>query len=153
MQKMSLFPQLNFPGYSFRLRACGGGDRIWDELRKMWLVLTPEEWVRRHVVRWLVEEHKITPQLVVQECPVNVNGQPQRADIVVFDGNARPLLLVECKEPDVVMSPAVYAQAVRYNTVLDARYVMITNGLKHFIFERTPQKGYRQLRTFPELEK
>ncbi len=149
---MSLYPQLNFPRYSFRLRSCGGTNRIWDDIRKVWLVLTPEEWVRRHVVRWLVEERGVTPQLIVQEHPVDVNGQPQRADVVVFGtSDARPLLLVECKEPGVRISQDVYAQAVRYNAFLKARYIMMTNGLRHYIYEMGADGSYSMLTEFPDL--
>lgn len=148
---MSSYPQLNFPAYSFRLRSEAGVDKVWDEVRRMWLVLTPEEWVRRHAVRWLIEQHGVAPQLIVQEYPVCVQGQPQRADIVVFGRQAEPLILVECKEPRVEIDAAVYAQAVRYNAVVGARYVMLTNGLKHYLYQRDSVDGYSPLSTLPDL--
>lgn len=150
--KMSHFPKLNFPDFAFRLRSCDGADRIWDDIRKMWLVFTPEEWVRRHVVRWLVEAQGVTPQMIVQEHPVCVQGQPQRADIVVFGSDTQPLLLVECKEPGVEISNEVYAQAVRYNAVLGAGYIMITNGLRHYIYKADGDGGYSPLKIFPDLK-
>lgn len=148
---MNRYPQLNFPSYRFRLRMCEGKNRIWDDIRMMWLVLTPEEWVRRHVVRWLALEHGITPQMIVQECPVDVHGQPQRADVVVFGRDARPLLLVECKEPNIEISQEVYAQAVRYNAVLGAVCIMITNGFDHYLYERNADGGYSPTNIFPDV--
>jgi type I site-specific restriction endonuclease len=110
-------------------------------------VLTPEEWVRRHVLGFLgVEAARIS-----QEHPVVVNGTAQRADIVVFGSDGRPLVLVECKAPGVAVSDAVLAQAFRYNAVLGARYVMLTNGLDHYIYEVTPDGKYAALKEFPAL--
>lgn len=149
--KMSHFPKLNFPDYSFRLKSCDGADKVWDDIRKVWLVLTPEEWVRRHAVCWLVKERGVMPQMIAQEYPVDVYGQPQRADVVVFGRDSLPMLLVECKEPGVGMSGEVYAQAVRYNAVLGARYIMITNGLRHYVYAGDGNGGYTPLKIFPDL--
>ena len=148
---MSLLPKLNFPDYSFRLQSRDGVDLVWVGIRKLWLVLTPEEWVRRHAVSWLIAEHGVIPQMIVQEFSVNVNGQPQRADLVVFGRDAVPLLLVECKEPGVKVDSGVYAQAVRYNAVIGAKYMMITNGLSHYVYEGNGTGGYDPLKVFPEL--
>lgn len=127
-------PKLNFP--AVRLRACrrAGTLSVWDPLRGMWLVLTPEEWVRRHLVAYLVSECGAQPLRIVQEYPVDLNGQAQRADVVVVDGRGRPLLVAECKAPTVRIDDAVLAQAVRYNSVLGARYLVLTNGLKHYCY-------------------
>lgn len=140
---MGRYPQLNFPSYSFRLRTDAGVERVWDDIRNIWLVLTPEEWVRRHAARWLIENYGVAPQLIVQEYPVNVQGQPQRADIVIFNRSAQPLLLVECKEPGLKITAEVYAQAVRYNAVVCARYIMITNGMRHYIYCRDEDGAYK----------
>lgn len=123
-------PKLNFPPGRFRIR----GEQIWDSLRGKWVKLTPEEWVRRHVVAWLIEAQGVARQLIVQEYPVDVGGMAQRADIVVFDG-ANPELLVECKAPDVALDQGVLDQAMRYNAVVGARRVMLTNGLEHRFYE------------------
>lgn len=149
---MSSYPRLNFPVYTFRIRTDGTTERVWDELRRQWLVLTPEEWVRRHTVRWLIEEQGVSAQHIVQEYPVCLQGQAQRADIVVFGRGADPMMLIECKEPRVAVDSAVYAQAVRYNSVVGAPYIMITNGVKHYIFERQKEGAYIPVESFPELE-
>lgn len=150
---MSSLPALNFPCFRFRVSAdeAGNPGRIWDELRGCWLVLTPEEWVRRHLLRFMTETLGVTPQLISQECPVCIGGMNQRADAVVYDTGGRPLLLAECKAPHVDIDASAYAQAVRYNTVISAHYLLITNGLKHFIYERTDIGDYICLDEFPDL--
>ena len=147
---MSRYPQLNFPSYRFRVSDLGDVLRIWDELRRCWLVLTPEEWVRRHLIRFLVEQGGAAAPRISQEYPVCIQGMPQRADVVVFGRDGIPLLLAECKAPEVVVNDAVYAQAVRYNAVVGARYLVLTNGLRHYVYEQT-ETGYRPLQTFPDL--
>ncbi len=123
---------------------------VWDELRGRWLVLTPEEWVRRHLIAYLTRECGVPLHSVCQEYAVSVNGQPQRADVVVCDAQGRPLLLAECKEPTVELDSSVRDQAMRYNAVVGARYVILTNGVKLQGWERTPD-GYRPLRRLPNL--
>ncbi len=125
---------------------------MWDELRGQWLVLTPEEWVRRHLIHFLITVCGAQPLRIVQEYPVSLNGQAQRADVVVVDDTAQPLLVAECKAPEVAISRQTYEQALRYNTVLGARYVVLTNGLKHYCYELTTD-GYRTLDQFPILSK
>lgn len=145
------FPRLNLPACNFKVRREDDGCvRLWDTLRKVWLVLTPEEWVRQHVLGMLMQGMSIPPALISQECPVCLNGMPQRADIVVYGKDSSPLMLVECKAPDVAITPAVYAQAVRYNTVLGARYLFLTNGLQHRIYEQTGEE-YRIMEVMPDL--
>lgn len=98
-------------------------------------MLTPEEWVRRHVLAFLVEAMKVPMAAISQEHPVDVSGVTQRADIVVFDGAGQVAMVVECKAPEVAITQATLAQAFRYNVVLGAHYVMLTNGLAHYIYE------------------
>ena len=100
-----------------------------------WLILTPEEWVRRHVVGYLVECKGVPPTSIREEYPVELNGQPQRADIVVFGPDAKPALLVECKAPEVAVDSEVVSQAVRYNSIVRAPTLMVTNGLVTKVFE------------------
>lgn len=139
--------KLIFPPISSRMKIDKGQKYIWDSSRQKWIVLTPEEWVRRHVAEWLVAVKGISSLSISQEYPVNVNGQNQRADIVVIDGAARPYLLVECKAPDVAIDEEVMMQAMRYNAVVKARYVMLTNGVKLYCFEYADGK-YRAVSKF-----
>ena len=130
---MGGLPKLNFPAVRLRARRVGCGVEVWDPVRGMWLVLTPEEWVRRHLIGW-IEGRGIAPQRIVQEWPVRLNGQPQRADVVVVDRQGRPLLLAECKAASVRIDGTVLDQAVRYNSVVGAPWLMLTNGLTHYFY-------------------
>ena len=128
-------PPLRFPPVQLRARIRNGQTEIWDALRGAYLVLTPEEWVRQHLIAYLTAHCGVQPLRIVQEYPVPLNGQPQRADVVVVDDAAQPLLLAECKAPGVAVGRSVFDQVVRYNSVLGARYVVLTNGLKHYCCE------------------
>ncbi|MCD7970851.1 MAG: type I restriction enzyme HsdR N-terminal domain-containing protein [Alistipes sp.] len=148
---MKKFPVLDFPKFPLRVSRAGCGERIWDGIRGIWLELTPEEWVRRHAISYLTVDRGIPPLNISQEYPVHISGMAQRADIVVTGKNGEPVMLVECKAPAVRLDRTVYAQAVRYNAVVGARYLMITNGLKHFLFEKKGDGDHIQIRSFPEL--
>lgn len=147
---MSALPDLNFPAIRPRARRRGDTVEVWDELRGVYLVLTPEEWVRRHLLAYLVSSCGAQPLRIVQEYAVALNGQPQRADAVVVDDNGRPLLLAECKAPDIDIDRHAFAQAVRYNSVLGARYVVLTNGMRHYCYEYRDGE-YVRLAAFPDL--
>ncbi len=147
---MDRFPKLNFPAIRPRARRTeDGGIEVWDPLRGCWLRLTPEEWVRRHLIAWLTARG-VEPQRIVQEYPVLLNGQPQRADAVVVDRQARPLLLAECKAASVRIDKDVLAQAVRYNSVVGARYLLLTNGIDHYFYQLEDGR-YEPLKSIPEL--
>lgn len=152
---MNSTPKLNFPPINLRAKHDNDRTLVFDNVRSMYVVLTPEEWVRRHLVEFLIEGCGAPLRSIVEEYPVNINSTPQRADVVVMDSSATPLLLAECKAPDInfedkkVVSE-VFAQASRYNAVVGARYIVLTNGLKHFCFEQR-QSGYLPLASFPKL--
>ena len=147
--------ELRFPKIKLHARERAGTVEVWDELRGMWLVLTPEERVRRHLIAYLVSACGAPARRIVQEYPVSLNGQPQRADVVVVDDAGCPLLLAECKAPEVELGQRAVvrrtvAQAVRYNSVLGARYVIVTNGLRHLCYEFA-DGAYRPMTAFPVL--
>ena len=133
---MSALPKLNFPAIRLRARRREGQVEVWDDLRGIYLVLTPEEWVRRHLIAYLVSHCGVLPKRVVQEYAVPVNGQPQ--------------VLAECKAPEIRIGERTLAQAVRYNSVLGARFVILTNGLRHYCCEYRDGK-YVQLSGFPDF--
>lgn len=112
------YPRLNFPAVKLRISQRGEQMTVWDPLRGIYLVLTPEEWVRRHLIGFLISHCGAQPMRIVQEYAVAMNGSPQRADVVVVDDRARPLVLVECKAAGIRIDRQVLAQAVRYNSVL-----------------------------------
>lgn len=143
-------PRLNFPPVRLRARRRGETVEIWDALRGTYLVLTPEEWVRQHLIAYLVASCGVQARRIVQEYAVALNGQPQRADVVVVGDHGEPLLLAECKAPDVPITERTLAQAMRYNSVLGARWIVLTNGLRHFCWEHRDGR-YAQLPGFPDL--
>ncbi len=147
---MSLFPRLNFPAIKLRARRRDDGVEVWCDNRGAWLVLTPEEWVRRHLVAYLTDGCGAHPMRIVEEYAVRLNGQTQRADAVVVGDDGRPLLVAECKAPGVGIDRQALAQAVRYNSVLGARYVVLTDGMRHYCYERR-EGDYVPLDGFPRL--
>ncbi len=150
MKTAADYPKLNLPPCRLRVAERDGELCVWDAGRRRWLVLTPEEWVRRHVLAWLTERG-VPAACIAQEHPVRVNGRTQRADIVVFGPDARPSLLVECKAPGVAIDRDTLDQAFRYNACLGARRVMLSNGVDHFLYEVTPSGEYLPLKEFSDL--
>ncbi len=151
---MQHWPTLKFPPIRPRARRVGTEIEVWDVLRGLWLKLTPEEWVRRHLLQWLISSG-VPAELICQEYPVFLHGQPQRADVVVADRRGAPWLLAECKAPEVALSLRTLDQLIRYNSVLGARYLMITNGLDHrfYFYDKTEYRPMNQLPAWSELLK
>ncbi|SHK96080.1 type I restriction enzyme HsdR N-terminal domain-containing protein [Rhodothermus profundi] len=123
---------LNFPAYSFRLQRRGGQVYLLDPLRRRWVRLTPEEWVRQHLAQYLVQALGCPPSLVALEVSFADQGMARRADLLVYDRQGRPLLLAECKAPSVSITQEVVEQAGRYNRVVRAPYLLVTNGQVHY---------------------
>ena len=123
---------LNFPVYDFRLRDNNGVKEIFDEVRKQWTVLTPEEWVRQHCAQWLRDAKRYPGSLMAIEKQIRVNGLQRRCDIVCYNADAQPVVIVECKSPDVAITQELFDQAARYNMTVGAKFFLLTNGLRHF---------------------
>jgi len=124
--------KLQFPTYSFRFKNSENKVAIFDEIRKKFIILTPEEWVRQHVVQFLLQDKKYPKSYVNVEKLVKVNDLNKRYDIIVYQPNGEIYLLIECKAPDVTISQQTFDQIARYNLVLNAKYLMVTNGLNHY---------------------
>ncbi|MGI9526406.1 MAG: type I restriction enzyme HsdR N-terminal domain-containing protein [Weeksellaceae bacterium] len=128
-------PALNFAEkYQFRLKNTDNNTFIFCLLRKKWIVLTPEEWVRQHVIQYLIQSKAYSPASIIPEYPVVINGIKQRIDLLVHS-NAMPYILVECKKPSVKITQNTLDQAMRYNQIINAPFVYLTNGLQHIIAE------------------
>lgn len=126
---------LNLPkvkGLRIRKTPLGGGLQVWDSLRGRWLVLTPEEWVRRHFIAFLVVQLGVEPTSIAQEVRLGALG---RADIVVYGRAGEPRMVIECKAPDVPLTEQTLEQVGRYNSALGVSFVAITNGMDHYYFE------------------
>ena len=142
--------QLNFPSYPFRLKNSENKVAIFDEIRKKFVVLQPEEWVRQHCVRYLIEEKKYPRSLINVEKEVRINGLRKRYDIVVFNPDGSIHLIVECKSSKININQDTFDQIARYNIALNPTYLMVTNGINHYYcsmdFEK---KHYEFLRDIP----
>ena len=143
--------QLNLPPYAFRTFQKEGKSLIFDAFRHRWVRLTPEEWVRQNFVRYLVEEKHYPASLISVERSLRFNRQDFRADAVVFSTAGRPLLVVECKAPEVAVSQKVFDQIVRYNVEFQVDYLIVTNGLSHYCCKMDKlNQSYDFLREIPD---
>ncbi len=124
--------KLNFPVYSFRFKNSENKVAIFDEIRKKFMLLTPEEWVRQHTVQFLLQDKKYPKSYINVEKLIKINDLSKRYDVVVFQPNGDIFLLIECKAPEVPISQNTFDQIARYNLVLKAKYLMVTNGLNHY---------------------
>jgi hypothetical protein len=124
--------KLQFPSYSFRFKNSENKIAIFDEIRKKFILLTPEEWVRQHVVQYLIQDKNYPKSYINIEKLIKVNELNKRYDIVVYQPNGELFLLIECKAPEVKISQQTFDQIARYNLVLNAKYLMVSNGLNHY---------------------
>ncbi len=124
--------KLNFPSYTFRFKNSENKRLIFDSIRKKFVVLTPEEWVRQHVILWLINNKQMSPALMNVEKQLVLNGTKKRYDLVVFNSDGSVFLIVECKAPSVSISQDTFDQIARYNLITQAEYLMVTNGKKHY---------------------
>lgn len=127
-----LMEPLNLPTYEFRTTDQGGKRQIYDPIRQRYVRLTPEEWVRQHFLQYLIQDLDIPSGLLATEAPFQYDGQSWRADIVAHDRQGDPLLLVECKAPSVSIGQDAFDQGSRYNLVLNAPFLVVTNGHVHY---------------------
>jgi hypothetical protein len=124
--------KLNLPEYSFRIKTAEGKSFIFDSLRKKFVRLTPEEWVRQNFVQFLIKEKNYSASLIAIEAGVKVNNNPQRADLIIFNRSGNPLLVAEFKAPEVKIDQQTFDQIVRYNMQLKVSFLIVSNGLQHF---------------------
>jgi predicted type IV restriction endonuclease len=148
--------KLNFPSYSFRFKNSENKVSIFDAIRKKFIILTPEEWVRQHVVQFLLDEKKYPKSLINVEKVLMVNGLRKRYDIVVFNPNGTIFILIECKAPEVKISQTTFDQIARYNMTLEAEFLMVTNGLNHYFclmdFENEKYEFLKELPNYKVLD-
>jgi type I site-specific restriction endonuclease len=125
-------PRLSFPAYDLRVREVEGKQMVYDRLRRTYVRLTPEEWVRQHAARYLTDALGVPPGLLGVEVAVGAGERIRRADLVAHDRHGQALLLVECKAPSVPIAQATFDQAARYNRVAEAPFLYVTNGRVHY---------------------
>ncbi len=142
---------LNLPNYSFRIKNRENKLYIFDKIRKKNLLLTEEEWVRQNFVSYLHEDKKYPLSLIALEKQCRVNDLVKRTDILVFDKTGAPHIIVECKAPQIPISQDTFDQIARYNMELNARYLIVTNGLQHYFCQMDHKaKQYQFLKEIPD---
>jgi hypothetical protein len=122
---------LNLPSFEYKLKKAEGKLWIFDVIRKKYIVLIPEEWVRQHFIHFLIDVHHYPKSLIRVEGGLQYNQLQKRTDIVIFDRTGKPWMIVECKAPEVPVNEKTVFQVSTYNSTLRARYITVTNGLTH----------------------
>ena len=123
--------QLNLPTYDLRLRRTGNRDMIFDVLRRKYVALTPEEWVRQHFVHFLIEHKGYPTALLANEIELRIGGKHLRADTLLYNKELRPHMLIEYKSPTIALTQKVFDQISAYNLLLHADYLIVSNGMQH----------------------
>ena len=143
--------QLNLPTFQPNLKKIDGELHIFDPIRKRYLQLTPEEWVRQNFLNYLIH-HKGYPQSLMQnEAMIKLNDMTRRCDTVVYNNQLQPLVIVEYKRPDVTINQQVFDQIARYNIVLRVDYLIVSNGLSHYCCKMNyEEQSYLFLKEIPE---
>ena len=148
---MSL-PDLNFPKVEFRFQKNAKGNlQIFDIIRKKFLDVTPEEWVRQHIVHYLINDKQVPASMISLEKQLILNNTKRRTDIVVFNSNLKPILIIECKAPEIEINQLTVNQALRYNLELNVPFVFLSNGLQH-VFLKISANSPEILKVVPSYE-
>jgi len=145
--------QLNLPPYNFRIKKENEKFFIFDAQRKRYVSLTPEEWVRQHFIRFLVEEKKYPAAYLAIEKQLTMNGMKKRCDAILYNELAQPVMIIEFKAPNVPITQQTFDQVAVYNTKLKVDYFMISNGLEHYCCrvntENSNYEFFSEIPTYP----
>ncbi len=126
--------KIEYPAYQPKIKEQLGKEFIFDEIRKQWMMLTPEEWVRQNFLQYLIQVKKYPSSLIAVEKEIQLGELAKRFDIMVYDQNTKPWMIIECKEMEVALNEQVLNQALRYNITLNVPYIVLTNGTHCFGF-------------------
>ena len=147
-----MFTELKLPTYSFRIQSQKDKKLIFDDIRKKFVSLTPEEWVRQHFIRYLIEEKKYPASLMAIETGLKINQNQFRADLLVYSRHGNPLMLVEFKAPSVKLAQQTFDQITRYNMTFQVPYLIVSNGMEHYCcVVDLEKKSYAFLKEIPEF--
>lgn len=144
----SFMLQLVFDAYPFRHRENSGKKEIFDSLRKKWVRLTPEEWVRQNWVQWMVQTMGYPPEMIGVEKQIQLGELNKRFDLLVYNQRHQPWLLIECKSMDVSLNKEVLDQLLRYHLELPAHYLLISNGTHSYLWKKEPG-GLKEMDQMP----
>ena len=128
--------KVNYPEPVFRFKEENGKEMIFDFIRKQWLLLNEEEWVRQNFIQFLVQELKYPSELIAVEKEIQLGDLKKRFDMLVYDRDHKPWMLVECKAGEIVLDEKVLLQVLRYNISMPANFLVITNGQFTYAWER-----------------
>ena len=132
---------LNLPMAQLKLSRKSGKVFVWCIVRKKELLLTPEEWVRQHIIHYLISHKNIPLGLIAAEMPITVNTLQRRCDVVIYNQTGEPSMIVECKAPDIQLTETVFHQIAQYNFTLNVETLMVTNGLDHIVCKINRETG------------
>lgn len=141
--------KIEYPPYQFKIKNEADKDFIFDPVRRIWVVLTPEEWVRQNFLQYLIQTRQFPPALIAVEKQIQLGELNKRCDIIIYNRSGLPALIVECKEMGADLDEKVLNQILRYNMSIPVRYLVITNGSFCYAFERH-DGGITAMTTFPE---
>ncbi|MDD5570323.1 MAG: type I restriction enzyme HsdR N-terminal domain-containing protein [Bacteroidales bacterium] len=145
--------KLNLPEYEFIYKTDDSSTFIYDELRRKYISLTPEEWVRQNFIQHLIHDKKFPKSLIAIEKAVKYNKLIKRFDLLVYDKSGKPLVIVECKAPSVEISQNTFDQIARYNMTLKVKYLIVTNGINHYCCKMDYKKNdYSFLKEIPNYK-
>lgn len=136
--------KIEYPGQPFKMKEEGGKEWIFDPVRKVWVRLTPEEWVRQNFLQYLVHTKHYPAAVMAVEKEIALGDLRKRCDIVVYREH-KPWMIIECKEMDVPLNDAVAAQIFRYNITLQVRYLVVTNGSYSFAMDTSSRQALQEL--------
>ena len=123
---------LNLPSYSFKFKELDQRTQIFDPIRKKYIFLTPEEWVRQNFIQYLIQEKQFPKSLIAVEMGLKYNKMQKRGDVVVYNKSGNPMVIIECKSTKVKIAQDTFDQIARYNMVLKVQYLVVTNGFNHY---------------------
>ncbi len=145
--------KLNFPQYTFRFKNSENKIAAFDEIRKKFIILTPEEWVRLHTIQYLISELNYPKSLINVEKQIKLGKRIKRYDIVVYNSLGEIHIIVECKAPSIKITQDTFDQIARYNMSMDATYLMVTNGLDHYYCQLDYElEKYKFLESLPPYQ-
>lgn len=127
---------IKYPEPDFRIRKENDKEEIFDQFRKKWVALTPEEWVRQNFIQYLVKEKKYPASFIAVEKGIQLGELKKRFDILVYDVSHQPWMMIECKSPDVQLNDDVLQQVLRYNISVPVSYIVITSGSNSFAWNK-----------------
>ena len=132
--------ELIYPTFDYKVKKIENKPYIFDVIRKKYIFITPEEWVRQHVIHWLIVVHNYPKSLIKVESGLTYHQKSKRTDIEIYDRNGHIFLVVECKAMTIKLSETTLQQALTYNSTLKSPYIMITNVLIHYFYKNENQK-------------